>query len=180
MPALSQKNMEEFNMQKKMQKVAILDLRGNDAWDYDWILVVRSYEFSLVTQEIAYVDKNGDYILFDGAEDEAYQFFSNYCKDNNLRLIGYDTMEENDIAENTNDDGGFMKKVKETIRFFRVGVKNYMKYHNMTLLRAVKEEIYMLFSVMGLKLYVQYANGTAEFDEEGNWINGGKKRCRKN
>lgn len=174
-------------MQKEMQKVAILDLRGNDAWDYDWILVARSYEFSLVTQEIAYVDKNGNYILFDGIEEEAYRFFSTYCKDNNLKLIGYDTMEENDIAEKDTTrnsksksfDGGFMKKLKETIRFFRVGVKNYMKYHNLNLLHSIIKEIHMMFAVMGLELYVQYANGTAEFDEEGNWINGGKKRCRK-
>lgn len=82
-----------------MQKVAIVDLRDNAAWNYDWILVVRTYECASSTQEIAYVDKNGDYVLFDGTEEEAYKFYSEYCDNHNLRLIGYDTMLENDIDE---------------------------------------------------------------------------------
>ena len=80
-----------------MKKVAIVDLRGNDAWEYDWILVRNSYETGKSTHEIAYKDNCGDYVLFDGTEEEAYRFYSAYCKANKLRLIGYDTMSEIDI-----------------------------------------------------------------------------------
>lgn len=82
-----------------MKKVAIVDLRDNNAWNYDWILVSHSYEMYNTTQEIAYLDKKGDYVLYDGTEEEAYRFYSNYCKVHNLRLIGYDTMLENDLEE---------------------------------------------------------------------------------
>ena len=51
--------------------------------------------------------------------------------------------------------------MKRLFLFFKSGVKLHMKHHKMTLLRAIVEEIYMMFAVMGLKLYISYANGTA-------------------
>ena len=41
------------------------------------------------------------------------------------------------------------------------GMKNNMKYHNMTLIEAFKEELYMMNHIMGFKLYVKYMNGMA-------------------
>ena len=61
------------------------------------------------------------------------------------------------------------------IRFFIFGIKNTMKYHNASFLYALYKEFYMMFCVMGLKLYYEYGKGTAVFDENGKWINGGKK-----
>ena len=58
-----------------------------------------------------------------------------------------------------------MKKFVLTAKFFINGVKNCKKYKNMNFLRSVIEEFYMMFAVMGLKLYVNYANGTAVFEE---------------
>lgn len=82
--------------------VAIADLRGNDAWNYDWVLVTAPIETARSTHEVAYKDACGDYVLFDGTEEEAYSFYSQFCEKNHLRLIGYDTMverfEENEQA----------------------------------------------------------------------------------
>ena len=58
-----------------------------------------------------------------------------------------------------------MKKIIVTTKFFCNGVKNYMKFKNLNFIQAVAEEIYMLFAVMGVKLYINYANGTATFSE---------------
>lgn len=75
--------------------VAIADLRDNDAWNYDWILVKAPVETAESTHDVAYKDACGDYILFDGTEEEAYRFYSKFCEKNNMLLIGYDTMVEN-------------------------------------------------------------------------------------
>ena len=82
-----------------MMKVSIMDLRPLDAWDYDWILVTRSYSYEESTHEIAYCDKYGDYVLFDGTEEEAYEFYSNYCQKSGLELVEYDIIDENEQIE---------------------------------------------------------------------------------
>lgn len=76
-------------------KVAIADLRGNDAWNYDWILAKAPVEAMENTHDAAYKDACGDYVLFDGTEEEAYCFYLKFCEKNNLQLIGYDTMVKN-------------------------------------------------------------------------------------
>lgn len=58
-----------------------------------------------------------------------------------------------------------MKKFVLTAKFFIYGVKNHKKYEHMNFLQSVIEELYMMFAVMGLKLYINYANGTAVFEE---------------
>lgn len=50
------------------------------------------------------------------------------------------------------------------IGFFWRGVKNTMKYRKYSLTQAILEEYYMMFCVMGIKLYIKYANGTAVFE----------------
>lgn len=84
----------------KTPHVAILDLRNDDEWIYDWMLVSHSYEYQnnvKNTSDIAYKDQLGNLVLFDGTPAEACRYATNYCEKHQLRLIGYDTMQENDI-----------------------------------------------------------------------------------
>ena len=82
-----------------MKKVAIFDLRGLDAWNYDWILVNQSYDLFNSknpnnTLNIAYTNKCGDFVLFDGTEEEAHEYYSNYCKYHELVLVDYQELEK--------------------------------------------------------------------------------------
>ena len=80
-----------------MRQVAILDLRMNDAWAHDWILVDHSYVFSEYTQHIAYGDSKGHYVFFDGSDEEARAYFSNYCEKHGLELVDYSVLEEKEL-----------------------------------------------------------------------------------
>lgn len=81
-----------------MKQVAIVDLRGNDAWTHDWILAEHSYEYSEYTQHIAYGDSKGHFVFFDGSEEEALVYFSNYCEKHGLELVDYGVLEEKDLG----------------------------------------------------------------------------------
>lgn len=89
------KKMKQLQIQDKVLnstgeriKVAIQDMRCNHTWNYDWMLVIGS--------DIPYRDSCGNYVLFDGSSEETLRFANEYCESNGLRLIGYDTMEENE------------------------------------------------------------------------------------
>lgn len=76
------------------EKVAILDLRERDAWDYDFMLASHTYEVSEHTAEIAYKDSLGDYILFNGTDEQANEYFDAYCEKYNLELVSYEELEK--------------------------------------------------------------------------------------
>ena len=84
------------------KKVAIIDLRDNPSWNYDWLLVTKSYEALPSIHEIAYLDKHDNYVLFDGTPEEAYEFYSKYCRKHNLKLIKYDKMMQKDLRKKNN------------------------------------------------------------------------------
>lgn len=84
-----------------MKKVAIFDLRGSDLWNYDWILVTKPYDSKSliieslnIKQNIAYTDKYDEFVLFDGTEKEAHEYYSNYCKNHKLILVDYEELEK--------------------------------------------------------------------------------------
>jgi hypothetical protein len=89
-----------------MKAVAILDLRGNNAWNYDWCLVCNTYICSKSTEHIAYFDECGDMVLFDGSEEEAREYYTRYCINNNLILVSYDFLEKLDekVLEKENEN----------------------------------------------------------------------------
>lgn len=69
-------------------KVYILDLRGLDAWNWEWALAKCSDSDELVpTQEMLYTDCFDDFVFFDGDEDAAIRFFTNYCRKHDLELV---------------------------------------------------------------------------------------------
>lgn len=69
-------------------KVYILDLRGLDAWNWEWALAKCSNSDELVpTQEMLYTDRFDDFVFFDGDEDAAIRFFTNYCRKHDLELV---------------------------------------------------------------------------------------------
>ena len=86
------------------KKVAIFDLRGLDSWNYDWLLVTKPYDFESllmeslnIEQNIAYTDKCGEFVLFDGTKKEAHEYYSNYCKNHKLILVDYKELEKENI-----------------------------------------------------------------------------------
>lgn len=84
-----------------MKKVAIFDLRGLDSWNYDWILVTKPYDSESlfieslnIKQNIAYTDKCDEFVLFDGTEKEAHEYYLNYCENHKLTLVDYEELEK--------------------------------------------------------------------------------------
>lgn len=76
------------------QSVAIYDLRGLDAWNYDWCLVIADMEENTNTtiRDIAYLDTCGDMVFYDGSEAGAKNYFSEYCYNHHLTLVDKETM----------------------------------------------------------------------------------------
>lgn len=69
-------------------KVYILDLRGMDAWNWEWALAKCSDSDKFVsTQETLYTDCFGDFVLFDGDEAAAIKFYTDYCRKYRLDLV---------------------------------------------------------------------------------------------
>lgn len=82
-----------------MKKVAIFDLRTNDAWDVDFVLVEHSLVHSTNMDCIMHFDRCGDAVYFSGEPWEAESYYQNYCMKKNLELIPYETMERMELDE---------------------------------------------------------------------------------
>ena len=83
----------------KNTTVTILDLRSNDAWDVDWVLVRHTLAYSTNAEEILYYDKCGDPVYFSGEDFEAQDYYNRYCLKHKLMLENYDTMALQEMHE---------------------------------------------------------------------------------
>ena len=83
----------------KKTKVAMFDLRMNDAWDEDFCLVRHSLVHSESMDDIMFFDKKGFPVFQDGPYMCAKVFFLRYCEENNLELIPYHEMEHEDFQK---------------------------------------------------------------------------------
>lgn len=82
-----------------MKKVAIFDLRTNDAWDADFVLVEHSLVRSTDMDCIMHFDRCGDAVYFSGEYYEAETYYASYCIRKNLELIPYEVMERIELDE---------------------------------------------------------------------------------
>lgn len=86
-------------LKTNMKKVAMFDLRTNDAWDVDFVLVEHSLVHSTNMDTIMYFDRCGDPVYFSGGEYEASDYYARYCAKKGLEFIPYELMERMELDE---------------------------------------------------------------------------------
>lgn len=73
-----------------MKNVALCNLGEFNEWDWDWILVEKQIEKSV--GQSAYRDIFGDCIVYDGDYETVRTLAADYCKNNNLNLVDYNSL----------------------------------------------------------------------------------------